>query len=469
MSGGGGGTNTVQNADPWSGVQPYLKEMFGNSSDMIGAGPMDQYGGQTYAGFNPLQLQGQQGQLDYANQMGGSLSQLFGAQSQMLGGQNQMMGSFQDPMMGAGGVYGDVMGRQSYGDTWGSMGDTAATQALAGQYNQDPMSSQSGQNLAAMQTPGKNPYLDDMVGSALGQVSKNFNENIMGNILQEAQVSGQNIGDSGYLKNVKQGGEAAMKQMGGIASGMYGNAYNQDMNRALQASQAGMGYEGQGASRGLQAAGMGAGFEQQQGQAGIQSQQLLDQMRMSAAGGATSGYGSGLGMANQAQQAGMGMADQNYQMGLLPSQLYGQVGGQQQGMTQQGIDEAMERYYYPQESQQDMMDWYSGILSGAGGLGGSGSSKTSGGGNSTSDLAGTALMAYAMYASDMRLKENIQYVKTVDGQRYYTWDWNDKAREIGVDSDPQSGVMAQELMVDYPELVVTRPDGYLMVNYGGLS
>jgi len=398
MSGGGGSTTKTDNS-PWAGVQPYLKEMYGASSDISGAGPMDMYGGQTYAGFNPYQLAGQQGTLDYANQMGGSLNQLQGTQSQMLGGGNALMGSLGGGLNQAAGTYGDMMNADyGQGGTWGQMGNTGATQAIQGQYNQDPMASQSGQNLQAMQTPGQNPYLDQMVNSAMGNVSKNFNENIMGNILSEAQGAGQNIGDSGYIKNIKQGGEAALKQMGGIASGMYGNAYNQDMNRALSASQAGMGFEGQGASRGLQAAGMGAGFEQQQGQMGIDAQRASDAMRMQAAGNVYGGYGQGLGMSNQQQQAGMGMFGANQQAGMMPSQLYNQVGGQQMGMDQQAIDQAMQRYYYPQQSQQDMMNWYSGILSGAGGLGGTSTSSTTNGGNNLASGLGAGMGTYGMLA-----------------------------------------------------------------------
>jgi len=398
MSGGGGGKTTTTNTDPWSGIQPYLKELYGASSDVMGAGPMDMYGGQTYAGFNPNQLAGQQGILDYANQMGGSLNQLQGAQSQMLGGQNALMGSMQGGMQQAGGVYGDVMNRQSYGDTWGAMGDTGATRALSGMYSQDPMASQSGQNLLGMQTPGQNPYLDANVDTALGKVSQQFNENIMPGILGQTQAAGQNVGDSGFGKAAQRAADVAQGRMGEIASGMYGQAYNQDMNRALSAQQSGMGYESQAAGRGLQAAGMGAGFEQSQGGMGIDAARSLDQMRMGAAGGATGAYGSGLGMANQQQRTGMGMFGANQQAGMMPSQLYSQVGGQQQGMDQNAINDAMQRYYYPQQSQQDMLDWYSGQLSGAGGLGGQSSSTTSGGGNQLASSMGAGMGTYGMLA-----------------------------------------------------------------------
>lgn len=66
--------------------------------------------------------------------------------------------------------------------------------------------------------------------------------------------------------------------------------------------------------------------------------------------------------------------------------------------------------------------------------------------------------------SDRRLKENIEQLGEVGGYKYYQWDWNDKAKSIGVDG-PTVGVMADEV----PEEFVTEDEhGYLMVDYGRL-
>ena len=70
MSGGGsgGGTTTVQKADPWEGQQPYLTGddartgIFPEAERLYNQGPMQFYPGQTYAGFSPesqLALAGQ--------------------------------------------------------------------------------------------------------------------------------------------------------------------------------------------------------------------------------------------------------------------------------------------------------------------------------------------------------------------------------------------------------------------------
>jgi hypothetical protein len=74
----------------------------------------------------------------------------------------------------------------------------------------------------------------------------------------------------------------------------------------------------------------------------------------------------------------------------------------------------------------------------------------------------------AIIASDMRLKENIEHLETVDGIRYYTWDWNAEAKRVGLNTGPTFGVMAQEVQKTHPDAVVQGPQGYLLVNYRAL-
>ena len=77
--------------------------------------------------------------------------------------------------------------------------------------------------------------------------------------------------------------------------------------------------------------------------------------------------------------------------------------------------------------------------------------------------------AYAGSGSDVRLKENIQPYDTLNGVQFYTWDWNNKAKEIGYDKYPTMGVIAQEVQKTHPDTVIEGPEGYLMVNYGKLK
>ena len=58
--GGGGGTNTVQKADPWAGQQPYLTSTFQEAQRLYNQGPMQFYPGQTYAQPTAAQLVAEQ-------------------------------------------------------------------------------------------------------------------------------------------------------------------------------------------------------------------------------------------------------------------------------------------------------------------------------------------------------------------------------------------------------------------------
>lgn len=79
-------------------------------------------------------------------------------------------------------------------------------------------------------------------------------------------------------------------------------------------------------------------------------------------------------------------------------------------------------------------------------------------------LVGTMAMAGATaYASDSRLKTNIQLVDNINGHNIYTWDW--KEQDYGYNK----GVIAQEILVSVPEAVTMMDNGYYAVNYNMLG
>lgn len=81
---------------------------------------------------------------------------------------------------------------------------------------------------------------------------------------------------------------------------------------------------------------------------------------------------------------------------------------------------------------------------------------------------GSVGQGLAMF-SDIRLKKNIQYMATEGGVKYYRWEWNDTAKNLGLDVTPPMGVLAQELQETHPELVSDGKYGYLQVDYAGLA
>lgn len=67
--------------------------------------------------------------------------------------------------------------------------------------------------------------------------------------------------------------------------------------------------------------------------------------------------------------------------------------------------------------------------------------------------------------SDKVLKKNIVQTGEKNGLPWYTWDWNELAKDIGL-TGSEEGHIAQEVQKVRPDLVVTQ-NGYLAVNYGG--
>src|SRR5574337_1928322 len=70
MSGGGGGgnTQTIQKAGPWSGLQPYLSDLFKRSNMWLNSGQPSFYPGSTVAGQAPETLNAQYAQTQRALQ-----------------------------------------------------------------------------------------------------------------------------------------------------------------------------------------------------------------------------------------------------------------------------------------------------------------------------------------------------------------------------------------------------------------
>lgn len=71
-------------------------------------------------------------------------------------------------------------------------------------------------------------------------------------------------------------------------------------------------------------------------------------------------------------------------------------------------------------------------------------------------------------SSDIRLKKNIRPLTVEKGVWFYTWDWNDIAAEIGVDDQPTTGVIAQQVQKTHPDAVSTDRHGYYVVDYSKL-
>ena len=207
-------------------------------------------------------------------------------------------------------------------------------------------------------------------------------------------------------------------------------------------------------------------------QAGFQNAQqaaLADiQNRMTAG---QFNVGSGL----QGQQQKLAAANQlanisnlGFGMGQTVQQNLASQGAQQQALQQALFDAAQQQYAgytgYPQQT--------IGYLSQALGATPVPQTQTTSRQPGLMDYLSTGLAAYGAYAaaSDINLKKDIKLIKTLkNGIRLFSWKWNDKAKQIGADVYPETGVIAQEVKKTNPDAVFKGIAGYLMVDYSKLN
>ena len=343
-------------------------------------------------------------------------------------------------------------------------------------------------------------------------------EQSQGRRQQAAQLTGQ-LGQAGAQTGISAAGQAGqlglsaeqLAQRGALEGGQLGMSGQMNQGQlAQQAAQMGisvqelqgqlaqqrgmMGMQGQQGIGAL--AGQRAGIGQNMGSQYMQGQQLGANVfgdRMGRMQGAASGMGSltgqqfgqaldAYGQSGAAARAGgagiAGLGQQGYNMLTGQIGTLGGLGATGRGIQQAGLDaqykaatqQADEPYMRLQRGQQMLagaapfMPQYSSGF----GIG----QQAVGANQSPSDFANVANIAgtVASFFSDFRLKENISKVKEIEpGIGWYTWDWNDKAKEIGADGVPTEGVIAQEVEEVDPSAVMIGEDGYYRVDYSKIN
>ena len=325
-----------------------------------------------------------------------------------------------------------------------------------------------GSRSALIESESQRPYAEQMAKTAAGLRQSGF---------EQAQAAAerdlarqQQLGIFGAGQEQQRALQQAQLQQ---QAGLMGT--EQQQQRAIQQAQLGQqaGLAGQDiaaqravqqAQLGQQAGIFGAELGQQRNLQQAQMQQQRQMGGLDIAGRAALSQPQ-LEMQARAQRAGLlgGLQGQQVQgLGLL-----GQAGAQQQGLQQRAIDAQRGEFqralgYGPQQV---------GLLQA--GMGTPLVSTTSSQSNRGLTGAGFGAAAEGVGTlmglfSDEKLKENIKPIgKSANGHNLYTWDWNEKAKNLGVDS-PSTGVIAQEVMKYMPKAVFKDASGYYKVNYGVL-
>ena len=69
------------------------------------------------------------------------------------------------------------------------------------------------------------------------------------------------------------------------------------------------------------------------------------------------------------------------------------------------------------------------------------------------------------FSTDNKLLSEVKTRMVLDnGLVIHIWEWNEKAKGLGMDEFPPVGLIAQDVELMYPEAVITDDNGYLMVD-----
>lgn len=362
---------------PWKPQQPYLKEGFQGAQDLYHQGPMSYYPGQTYADFNPIQ------------------GDAFGAAVNRSGGSAPEAGlnNYLTSMLGGSGIPDmggtlDTLNRYQNMNPSGALDQSMRPIGLAGASRFS--GNMSGTNPFAMNALNSsangdmlnsNPYLDSMFGSASDAVTRQFKDSVMPGI-NATFASGGRTGSDLQAESISN----ASKDLGGtlnnLASNIYGGNYANE--RGMQMNAANSLNADDLARKGLSANMYNAGMDRST-QAGLG----VGALGINAAGQYGDLYKTGLNGATAAASLvpSASSLDWNNINNLMG------VGNAQQGQTQKGITENVDRYNFNQQAPYDNLSRYMQAINGQYG----GTTKTSAGsGSPLSGALGGGMLGSAL-------------------------------------------------------------------------
>lgn len=427
--------------EPWKQQKPFLLQGFNVADQLLREYTPEYYPEQTYAGMTPQQLTA----IDMQTQRAGGSPEEQAGLWQMM---QTALGGYQGGNPATSLAYPTASGQNIYADPRLQYG---YNQALGGEIGANPLYQMGAQTagggnlyndprfgaisslaygggvganpiygmlggVASGQEIGQNPYLDatfDQAASRVGDAYSKYtapstlaafsnarggNEWSSPDAMQEVQsLQARDLGDrlNDLATNIYGGDYQAGQQRRLQAAGALGSTYGQEIGQQMGAAgQLGSAY---GAERGLQQA-------MQSGMAGIygNEQQMRDAM-LSQLGGA---YQTGVGQQLQGIQSMSSPYEAERQRmlsagGQLPgvsqatdygniSQLYG-AGQPLQGLEQQAIQDAMQRWNFAQQLPYDQLQNYMSMIQGNYG-GSSQSSQALGPGGIAGGLLGLAGM-----------------------------------------------------------------------------
>lgn len=330
MSGGGGST-TTQKADPWSGVQPYLQQLYSGAGNLAGQGGPQVAQNNGVAGFTPytqdtqnlvtnLQANGdpnQNLQADVARQYANGSALTDQSYQNLLMGSNGSQGVMKNAMSGndaTGNYYGSVLG-----------GNDASSQYL--------------KNVMGGGYLNGNPNLTAAMDAANSNTTRQFNTAVMPQLASQFSLAGR-YGSGAQSQGVSDATNNLATQLSNTNAGIMNQNYQNE--RGMQNNAA-------GALAGMGSSAAGNLGNYTQGAAGAYLNSIL---------AGTQGLSGN-------QMAGMNQAQQAYQNNLTNLNARGTVSDQLQQQAQAVLSGNNALFNANQQRPYANESWLNGILNGS--------------------------------------------------------------------------------------------------------
>lgn len=227
--GGGGSQTTVQKADPWPGLQPFLKQLYSGAGANYASGGPQYYPGNTVAPLNDATRQ--------AMSMGATQATGANPYQSLLGTANSTLqqnaygvpstnNASNATLAGIGG--GSQVGTNPMQGYFGSFGN--------GSYVGSNPSSNYFESAMSGQFLNGNPYTDQMVQAAQRPVVDNFQKAIAPALASQFSLAGR-TGSGAHANAFGNAADSLGKTLADQSANIYGSTYN--MERGLQQGAAG--------------------------------------------------------------------------------------------------------------------------------------------------------------------------------------------------------------------------------------
>ncbi|QCM09983.1 tail fiber domain-containing protein [Agrobacterium tumefaciens] len=491
-------TQTTQ-TEPWSGAKPYLQSVYAQYDTALQQGKPQVWTGPTVANqSNETKLAQQMAMQAATNgnttsmlnnatnatnnliQTGGANQQANQTYSNLMNGLN--LGS--DPSMGgiaallSSTANTTAPGSQTYANVANSNnpGVGASQSALTAAQGANPTNANL-QATASGANIGNNPYLNQSIANNQQNIADMLKNSTLPSLNGQAAALGRN-GSGAFASQINTATGTAANQMAKVATDMYANQYNTDVNNMLAANTQLSNNHNTGVQNQISAANnLGNAFAQN-ANTQLTGAQGLDQNYQnsisnlsSLLGQQSNMYNQGvsnnlnnanltLNAANAGTNASQGAANTQlnaannagniYQNSLLPAETIGNIGAMNDAYAQQVLNGQISQWDLQQQTPLIQLANFANILNG-GGYNSQTSQTTQPGNSALSNILGLGT-SFLGFLSDRRTKENIVRVgKSPNGWDMYSYNY------IG-DDETYVGPMAQEVEVVRPELV-TEIDG----------